>query len=217
MVMCGGEVTGELERADFSQEKLLTLAIRSAAHEHAAVSLGNPSPTASTSTGCSSSSSPSCSSSPSSTTTSSAAPTRSNLLRQTASTGHRGGRAGIRARVRRHRHIHGLDDLPLLGDRHDAGQQGHGCRRGVCRGACLRDARRDHQRLLRVGPEDRPPHRDPRHPVYRARRGPRPHRHPVAVLLQQGRRRRGLHPHRRGGPRRGARHGDHAVARADWS
>ena len=36
MVMCGGEVTGELERADFSQEKLLTLAIRSATHEHAA-------------------------------------------------------------------------------------------------------------------------------------------------------------------------------------
>ena len=36
MVMCGGEVTGTLERADFSQEKLLTLAIRSATHEHAA-------------------------------------------------------------------------------------------------------------------------------------------------------------------------------------
>jgi len=33
LVMCGGEVTGELERGDFSQEKLLTLAIRSAAHE----------------------------------------------------------------------------------------------------------------------------------------------------------------------------------------
>jgi ABC-type sugar transport system ATPase subunit len=33
MVMCGGKITGELERGDFSQEKLLTLAIRSAAHE----------------------------------------------------------------------------------------------------------------------------------------------------------------------------------------
>ena len=36
MVMCSGEITGELTREDFSQEKLLTLAIRSATHEHAA-------------------------------------------------------------------------------------------------------------------------------------------------------------------------------------
>jgi len=36
MVMCSGEITGELQREEFSQEKLLTLAIRSATHEHAA-------------------------------------------------------------------------------------------------------------------------------------------------------------------------------------
>jgi ribose transport system ATP-binding protein len=37
LVMCSGEITGELARDDFNQEKLLTLAIRSAAHEHSAV------------------------------------------------------------------------------------------------------------------------------------------------------------------------------------
>ena len=37
MVMCGGTITGELARGDFSQEKLLTLAIRSGTHAHSAV------------------------------------------------------------------------------------------------------------------------------------------------------------------------------------
>ncbi|MBN1836130.1 MAG: sugar ABC transporter ATP-binding protein [Spirochaetales bacterium] len=37
MVMCAGTITGELERKDFDQERLLTLAIRSIKHEHFAV------------------------------------------------------------------------------------------------------------------------------------------------------------------------------------
>ena len=34
LVMCAGTITGELDRSDFDQEKLLTLAIRSIQHEH---------------------------------------------------------------------------------------------------------------------------------------------------------------------------------------
>ena len=37
IVMCSGTITGELDRIDFDQERLLTLAIRSIKHEHFAV------------------------------------------------------------------------------------------------------------------------------------------------------------------------------------
>jgi ABC-type sugar transport system ATPase subunit len=37
MVMCAGAITGELQRSEFTQERLLTLAIRSITHEHFAV------------------------------------------------------------------------------------------------------------------------------------------------------------------------------------